>query len=59
MTSESLVQEAVIQIWKMTRHTQSICCNRYTQVNHERICRKCMTKSIRAFYEHADAMEAN
>ena len=57
MTSESLVQSAVQNIWVMARHTVSLCCDRYVQVNHERICRKCMTRQIRAFYEHADQQE--
>lgn len=58
MTTESFLIGAVNQIWTMARHTVCQFCQRYTQTNKEQICRKCMTKAVRDYYEYADAADA-
>lgn len=58
MTSEALVQSATNTIWKMARHTVTLCCSRYKPCNKERICRACLANQIRSYYEHADEIEA-
>lgn len=42
-------------VWKMARHTVTVCCQRYRQCNAERICRKCMRIALEAAAERTAA----
>lgn len=35
-------------VWKMARHTVTVCCGRYRQCNAARICRQCMRLALEA-----------